>query len=85
MSFKTFDIQGMNADREQRESLKMALEAARQFAESPENWLVLVGPPGSGKTHLAAAIANQQITSQRPAFFASVPELLDHLRPTFGT
>ncbi|MCL0087438.1 ATP-binding protein [Dehalococcoidia bacterium] len=85
MSFKTFDIQGMNADREQRESLKMALEAARQFAESPENWLVLVGPPGSGKTHLAAAIANQQITSQRPAFFASVPELLDHLPPTFGT
>ena len=82
--FKTFDIRGMNADREQRESLRMALEAARQFAESPENWLVLVGPPGCGKTHLAAAIASHQITSRRPAFFASVPELLDRLRPSFG-
>ena len=84
MTFKNFDIQGMNADREQRESLKMALEAARQFAQSPEAWLVLVGPPGSGKTHLAAAIANHQIISRRPVFLASVPELLDHLRPTFG-
>jgi len=84
ISFNTFDIQGMNADREQRESLKMALDASRHFAEAPENWMVLVGPPGSGKTHLAAAIAHQQIISQRPVFFAGIPELLDYLRPTFG-
>ena len=84
MEFSKFDPQGMNADREQRDSLKIALAASRQFAESPENWLVLVGPPGSGKTHLAAAIANQQLLSGNPVFFASVPELLDHLRPIFG-
>ena len=83
MNFENFDIRGMNADKEQRESLRMALEAARQFADSPENWLVLVGPPGSGKTHLAAAIANQQLKSGHPVFFAGVSELLDSLRPTF--
>jgi len=83
MNFETFDTQGMNADREQRESLKIALEAARQFAEAPENWLVFLGPPGSGKTHLVAAIANQQITSECPVFFAGVLDLLDYLRPVF--
>ncbi|MFC2027870.1 ATP-binding protein [Chloroflexota bacterium] len=81
MSFRDFDPQGMNADRKQRASLKIALDAAQQFAEQPEAWLVLVGPAGSGKTHLAAAVANRQIMSNRPVFFASVQELLDQLRP----
>ena len=80
MRFRNFDIQGMNADREGRASLKYALEAARQFAEAPEGWLVLVGPAGSGKTHLAAAIANRQKNSNRPVLFANVPELLERLR-----
>jgi len=83
-SFKNFDIHGMNADKEQRASLRTALKAARDFAESPEDWLVLYGPTGAGKTHLAAAIANHQITNRRPVLFASVPELIDSLRPAFG-
>lgn len=85
MRFRTFDVQGMNADREQRQSLRMALEATRQFAEAPADWLVLVGPAGSGKTHLAAAVANRQIEAKRPVLFASVPELLDRLRSNYGT
>src|SRR5258708_30636231 len=38
------------------------LEAYREafaFAQRPTGWLLLVGPNGCGKTHLAAAIANQ--------------------------
>lgn len=80
MRFRNFDIQGMNADKEARQSLKLALEAAQQFAESPKDWLVLLGPAGSGKTHLAAAIANRQLNSNQPVFFANVSEMLERLR-----
>ncbi len=84
MKFDNFDLEGMNANREQRESLKIALQAAQDFAESPENWLVLVGPHGSGKTHLAAAIVNHLLDSSRPVFFTEAAELLDRLHPVFS-
>lgn len=62
-----------------------AYEVAREFAQNPNGWLVLVGPYGSGKTHLAAAIANHALQTQhmRP-IFAVVPDLLDYLRATFA-
>ncbi len=85
MRFRNFDIQGMNANKMQRESLRKAFEVARDFAESPENWLVLIGPAGSGKTHLAAAVVNRLIESRRSVCAASVPELLDRLRPGSGS
>ncbi|MFC1993872.1 ATP-binding protein [Chloroflexota bacterium] len=83
-TFDTFDTRGMNADEKGRESLELALGAARQFADVPENWLVFLGAPGCGKTHLAAAIANHRLRSGHPVFFAVVPDLLDHLRSTFS-
>jgi DNA replication protein DnaC len=83
-TFETFDARGMNADEKGRDSLQAALREARQFAERPENWLVLLGVHGCGKTHLAAAIANHQIRAGRPVFFAVVPDLLDHLRSAFS-
>lgn len=83
-TFETFDARGMNADEKGRESLQMALREARQFAESPKDWLVFSGVHGCGKTHLAAAIANHQLRAGRPVFFAVVPDLLDHLRSTFS-
>ena len=83
-TFETFDARGMNADERGRESLQMALREARQFAETPKDWLVFLGVHGCGKTHLAAAIANHQLRAGRPVFFAVVPDLLDHLRSTFS-
>jgi len=64
--------------------LKDAFEAARNFAEHPKGWLLLTGPYGSGKTHLAAAIGNYQAGLGFPPLMVSVPDLLDHLRATFS-
>jgi DNA replication protein DnaC len=60
-----------------------ALKAARKFAGQPKGWLVISGTPGVGKTHLAAAIANELIRRRQPALFLNVPELLSFLRAGF--
>ena len=52
--------------------LKHAFEVARQYAEHP-GWLVLTGPYGCGKTHLAAAIGNYQTGLGFPPLMVSVP------------
>jgi len=65
-------------------SLKEAFEAAQRFSSRPRGWLVFTGGYGSGKTHLAAAIANQRTTLGEPPLFIVVPDLLDHLRATFS-
>jgi DNA replication protein DnaC len=62
-----------------------AYARARKFAEHPAGWLILFGGYGCGKTHLAAAIANQVLRENlMTVLFAVVPDLLDHLRSTFG-
>ena len=65
-------------------SLHKALKAAHAFAEKPRGWLILLGGYGSGKTHLAAAIANYRAGLGDPPLFVMVPDLLDHLRATFN-
>lgn len=61
-----------------------AYRVARAYAENPQGWLVLFGAFGTGKTHLAVAIANYRISLGEPAVFIVVPDLLDHLRSTFS-
>jgi DNA replication protein DnaC len=78
-----FDPEGRgNLTPDQEQSLAQALQAAREFAEDPDGWLVLTGPYGCGKTHLAVAIANAQIAVG--ALFVNVPDLLDHLRASYS-
>src|SRR3979409_1669754 len=64
--------------------LAESFEKCRMYAEEPPTWLLLTGPPGCGKTHLAAPIANRQIELGTEVFFTVVPDLLDHLRATFA-
>ncbi|HEX9057700.1 MAG TPA: ATP-binding protein [Ktedonobacterales bacterium] len=75
-TFDTFDprVQGV----------REAFDAARTFAANPDGWLILSGPTGVGKTHLAAAVANYQLAEGNSVFFSVVPELLDHLRAAFA-
>lgn len=76
---KTFDTFDPNL-----QGLREAYEAARAFAADPDGWLVLSGPHGVGKTHLAAAVANYQLAQGTLVFFSIVPDLLDHLRAAFA-
>lgn len=84
-TFATFDLrkqEGLN--QEDVQNIEKAFRASREFAEQPQGWLVLMGGYGSGKTHLAAAIANYRSDLSRPPLFVLVPDLLDHLRATFS-
>ena len=84
-TFGTFNMRpGEKLAPSELKSLERAFEAARQFAEKPQGWLVFTGPYGCGKTHLASAIANYHASQGHPATFVVVPDLLDHLRATFS-
>jgi DNA replication protein DnaC len=64
--------------------LQEAFQVSAEFSRSPDGWLLLVGPNGCGKTHLAAAIANACLEAGAVVLFATVPDLLDHLRAAFA-
>ncbi len=82
MTFENFSVNGFRPHEEQ--SLRQAFHRAREFAEHPEGWLILLGAYGCGKTHLAAAIANHCLERGHPSLFVVVPDLLDHLRSTYS-
>jgi DNA replication protein DnaC len=88
MTGKTFgpfeDRLGDGLQADELKSLQKAIKAAHAFAERPKGWLVFMGGFGSGKTHLAAAIANYRAGLGDPPLFVMVPDLLDHLRATFS-
>jgi len=73
-----------SGDRETVGLFEAAKERAAEFAEDPAGWLVFVGPHGSGKTRMAAAIANRCIERGYISLFVHVPDLMDHLRSSFG-
>ena len=64
-------------------NLRLAFDRAREYARNPDGWLVLRGGYGCGKTHLAAAIANQRLALGHAVLFINTPDLLDHLRAAY--
>lgn len=73
-----------------------ALRACKQYAdtfrdklpgrnsEPGRNGLFITGPMGTGKTHLAAAIANQLMHGGTPVICMTMIDLLDRIRQTFN-
>jgi DNA replication protein DnaC len=84
-TFENIQSTGTSGDPGIQKQFKQAYDAALAFADEPKGWLVLSGASGTGKTHLAAAIVNKRIESGNTAFYITVPDLLDHLRASFGT
>ena len=84
VSFAATEPSGRSVGAEARSHFRAALDAARSYAQQPDGWLLLTGAHGAGKTHLAAAVANQCMERSEPVFFAFVPDLLDHFRASFN-
>lgn len=83
LTFDSLIPQGRSGDHATQERFSRANKISKAYAQDPQGWLVLNGPPGCGKTHMAAAIANYCLGEGRPAFFVVVPDFLDHLRSSF--
>ena len=83
-TFDNLDPDGRSQDEEGRLRFRHVSEAASAYAQDPRGWFVLVGPSSSGKTHLAAAIANHVLERGHLPLFVTAPDLLDHLRATFA-
>lgn len=83
-TFESFllDLPGLSET--QLQTLRNAHSLAADYARDPQGWLLLQGTYGGGKTHLAAAIANDCLARGQDVIFMTAPDLLDHLRSTFG-
>lgn len=65
----------------QRRMVEIAVDRAKRFAKDPSGWLYIHGSPGTGKSHLAAAIANHVKRGGRwSVMYRSMPALLDLIR-----
>ncbi len=83
-TFETFVLDPLHYTPDQIALLRDSFNDARYYAENPEGWLLFRGNYGSGKTHLAVAIANYRLQQGDHVLFMTVPDLLDHLRGTYG-
>lgn len=85
LTFETFKPHGRKGLGDmQAQSLEMAFNRTRMYAQKLEGWLLLQGGFGCGKTHLAAAVANYAVSLGVPTLFLTVPDLLDSLRFAYG-
>ncbi len=75
-------IQGFTKD--QQGHVNAAAESAYRYAQNPQGWLLLKGPYGTGKSHLAAAIGNYCLEKGVSVVFITAADLLDYLRTTYA-
>lgn len=83
LTFESFKLSGRSGSHDPNKTLEVAYNSARNYAEHLNGWLLLQGGYGTGKTHLAAAVANFVLSLGFPVLFLTVPDLLDWLRATY--
>jgi DNA replication protein DnaC len=84
LTFDNLSPKGKAADTVSQERFAQVRQAAGAFSNNPQGWLVFLGASGSGKTHLACAVANRRLKLGEPVFYITAADLLDHLRSTFS-
>lgn len=90
--FESFNLKYYNSSDQNTEhciNAKKALQASQDFVQKVivdphEVGLLFTGPVGSGKTFLAASIANGLIDRQCKVLFLIVPDLLDEMRASYS-
>lgn len=90
LKFENFNISGNPkgkhiASQLEKDNRAYAKDICEEFARSLSGWILLEGSYGSGKTHLAAAIANSCVEKNVPTLFITVPDLLDSLRFSYNS
>ena len=73
-TFADYEVTGGN---------KGAVDAARMMVDGEIGGLFIHGVRGTGKTKLAAIIANERARAGSPVLFASVPDLMADIRSSF--
>lgn len=86
LTFENFQPRGrVGLAKNLADSLEQAFYSAQTYAGTLNGWLLILGRYGSGKTHLAAAIANQALSMGVRTLFLTVPDLLDWLRFSYNS
>jgi DNA replication protein DnaC len=85
MTFETFAVAGRGDGKNGNKTLEIAFNTAKNYAHHLNGWLLLMGSYGTGKTHLAAAIANEVVSLGIETLFLTVPDLLDWLRYSYDS
>jgi DNA replication protein DnaC len=68
----------------QAKKLAEAFGVVQEFARLPRGWLFLTGACGAGKSHLAAAAANDLADRGADVRYCTLPGLLDTIKANFG-
>lgn len=66
------------------ENLKRAYLFCQGYAKNPQDWIALTGTYGCGKTHLAAAVANQLTKDGNTVLFVTGCDLINYLWAAFS-
>lgn len=77
-TFETFN------EAENSQAKKICMDYSKHYKDIERNGLLLVGAYGTGKTHLAAAIANDLIDRGIPLMFDTFSGYLERLKTEFG-
>jgi len=85
MVFDNFDMHGLDGRKQTNTTLEVAFNTAQNYSHKLNGWLLIMGDFGCGKTHLAAAIANEVVAHNVETLFLTVPDLLDWLRFTYSS